>query len=99
MELEERIAVCEANDKNIFHQLDELKTEVRDMHDLAASVKVIATKTDEINTKVDGIGNRLEKVERVPAEDYRHYKRLIYGCIITGIVGAIIGSIFALILK
>ncbi len=28
----ERLAICEANDKNIFHHLKEIKTKVKDIH-------------------------------------------------------------------
>lgn len=96
---EERIACLEANQKTIFHQLDEIKDDVNDIHELSASVKVIATETVNISQKVDKIDSRLSEVEKQPVAAYTHYKRLIIGCIITGVLGAFITAIVAVVLK
>jgi hypothetical protein len=95
----ERVAALEANEKTIFHKLDEIKDDVNDIHELSASVKVIATETVNISQKVDKIDNRLSEVEKQPVAAYTHYKRLIIGCIITGVLGAFITAIAAVILK
>lgn len=95
----ERVAALEANEKTIFHKLDEIKADVNDIHELSASVKVIATETMNISQKVDKIDNRLSEVEKQPVAAYTHYKRLIAGCVITGVLGAIIAAIMAVILK
>ena len=55
--------------------------------------------TENTAKKVDSIDKRLAFVEQTPAEDMRYYKRLIIGCITTGIIGAILGAVAALILK
>lgn len=99
MELHERVATAEADIKNLFHQTKELKNEVNDIHKLTTSVELIAKQTVDINKKVDGIDKRLDTVEKAPAEDLKHYKRIIISCIITGVISLIIGAIGALILK
>lgn len=99
MEVHERLATLEANDKNIFHQLDEVKKEVADIHKLAASVEVIATQTFEINKKVDGIGERLDIVERKPIKDFWFYKRTVVACIVTGTITTILGAMLSFVLK
>lgn len=99
MEIHERLATLEANDKTIFHQLDEMKAEVHDIHKLATSVELIAKQTVDINKKVDNIDKRLDKVERAPNEDFRYYKRVAISCFVTGIISAILGAVLALILK
>ena len=38
----ERLAALEANDKNIFHQLDEVKREMKDTRQLTIAVKELA---------------------------------------------------------
>jgi tetrahydromethanopterin S-methyltransferase subunit F len=97
--LTERVACLETNEKTIFHQLDEIRADVNDIHELSASVKVIATETVNISQKVDKIDNRLSEVEKQPVAAYTHYKRLIAGCVITGVLGAIIAALMAVILK
>lgn len=95
----ERVAALEANEKTIFRKLDEIRAAVNDIHELSASVKVIATETMNISQKVDKIDCRLSEVEKQPVAAYTHYKRLIVGCIITGVLGAVIVAVMAVILK
>jgi len=95
----ERLARLEAEDKNIFHQLDEIKAEVRDIRKLTAAVEKIADQMKNTSQKVDSIDRRLDTVERAPAEEFNHYKRLIINCIITGVLGAVTGAVLTLIIK
>ena len=99
MEMNERVARIEAEQSNIFHQLDELKDEVKDIHRLTASVEKIAVQMDSTSRKVDKIDRRLEEIERAPGEDYKHYRRVIAGCIITGVLGALLGALLAVVIK
>ena len=39
--LTERVTTLEANEKTLFHKLDEIRADVNDIHELSASVKVI----------------------------------------------------------
>lgn len=96
---EERIAQLEANDKNIFHQLDEIKNEQKDQRKLVIAVEKIATETKQISEKVDRIDNRISIVEAEPGRKYNKYKETIITSIITLIVGLIIGGLFSLIMK
>jgi tetrahydromethanopterin S-methyltransferase subunit F len=95
----ERIATLEANNANIFHQLDDIKTDVKDIRRLTVAVEKIAVQTESTARKVDNIDIRLDNVEQRPAADFAHYKRVIIGSICTGVIGIIIGAVFALIIK
>lgn len=99
MEIHERLAKLEADDKNIFHQLSEIKEEVKDIRRLTLAVEQIAMKTDSIDSKVDNMGSRLLVVEREPAESFLHYKKLIVGAIITTALSSVLVNILSLILK
>ena len=92
-----RISKLEANDENIFYQLKEIKQDVSDIRRLTVAVERIAVKTEEIGTKVNDIDCRLDRVEKEPSEDYKHYKRSAVTVIITGVVGAVIGAVMTLI--
>ncbi len=98
-ELIERVAKLEAQDKSIFHQLDEIKEDVKDIRRLTSAVEKIAEQTKNTSERVAGINNRLDVLERAPTEDYKHYKRLIIGGILTGTIGIILGAILALVIK
>jgi len=98
-DINERVASLETNQHNIFHQLDEVKAEVKDIHSLTASVEKIAVQMDSTSKKVDKIDLRLDEIEREPSDNYKYYKRVIIGCVLTGIVGAVLGALLALIIK
>lgn len=96
---EERLALCEANDKNIFHQLDEIKAEQKEQGRLVIAVEKLASKTDTIAEKVDKIDGKLETIEAEPVRQYNRIKDIVITAIITAIVGALVGSVLTLILK
>ena len=96
---EERLALCEANDKNIFHQLDEIKEAQKEHARLIVAVEKLASKTDTIAEKVNRIDSKIEKIEAEPGRQYNRVKDIIITSIITAIVGVIIGSVLTLIMK
>lgn len=99
MDLNERVASLEAQDKNIFHQLDEIKEEVRDIRRLTVAVEKVAEQTRLTAEQVSGINDRLDTLEHAPVEQAEYYKRTIWSCIITGVISILIGAFFTLIIK
>lgn len=99
MELHERVARLEADEKTIFHQLTEIKDEVKDIRRLTAAVEKIALKTESIDGKVDNMGTRISAIENEPIQNFSHYKRLILGHVITVVITAVCSGILALIMK
>ena len=99
MELYERVAKLEADEKNIFHQLTEIKDEVKDIRRLTNAVEKIAVKTESIDSKVDDMGARISAVEREPADSFKHYKRLIVGAVISAALSTIVVAILALVMR
>ena len=95
----ERIAALEAESRNIFHQLDEIKASIGDLHRLTTAVEKLATQGAATAKAVDKIDKRLAEVERLPGEDARHYRRLIIGAVCSGVVGALIGALMGVLLK
>lgn len=91
--INERIAILEANENNIYEQLKELKSDIKDLRQLANEALRNIQKTESIDQKIDNINNRLYDIEQAPNKDYKDYKRLIVGALITGFMGAIIGAI------
>lgn len=66
---------------------------------LALSMEYMAKEQKKQGERLEKQGEKLEKLEHEPAEDYKHYKRVILGCIITGVASALLGAIFTLIIK
>ena len=99
MEIHERLAKLEADDKNIFPQLSEIKEEVKDIRRLTLAVEKIAVKTESIDSKVDNMGSRLHAVESEPAESFLHFKKLIIGAILTTTLTTLLASILSFVLR
>lgn len=99
MTTEERLTALEINDKNIFHQLDEIKAEQKEQGRLVVAVEKLANKTDTIAEKVDRIDSKIETIEAEPGKHYNRVKDIVLTAIITGVIGALLGAIMAAILK
>ena len=94
---EERLSSLETNTSSIFHQIDEMKEDIRNITRLTIAVEKIANKVDNIDEKVNSIDERLTTVEKEPAEDYKHIRRTIISAAISTIVGAVIGALITLL--
>ena len=75
------------------------------LNEMATSIKTLTVnmeyqvkETQKINEQQQKIDERLERIEHEPTEDYKHYKRLIIGCIITTVIGAVVGAILTTVL-
>lgn len=104
--IDERLSTLEANDKTLFHQLDELKEDVRDIRRLTIAIEKIAGKVDNIGLKVDnvdnkvnGIDERLQTVEHVPVTNWNKLKQAIISSIVSVVVGGLLGALIALVIK
>lgn len=97
--IDERLSTLEANDKTLFHQVDELKEDIRDIRRLTIAVEKIASKVDNIDYKVNGIDERLQTVEHVPVTNWNKFKQAIISSIVSVIVGGLLGALIALVIK
>lgn len=66
--------------------------------ELTTSIKTLAVNMEYMAKEQQKQGKRLEQLEHEPTEEYKHYKRLIIGCIITTAIGALIGAIITSVL-
>lgn len=87
------------------HEIQSLKHRVRKCEEQQSILNKIVNSVDKLALNMDYMakeqkrqGEHIEKLEHEPAEEYKHYKRLIVGCVITTILGAIVGAVLATIL-
>ena len=97
MTTDERLAVLEANDRNIFHQLDEMKEEIKVMRELIVAVQRLADKQESNTALLQKVDKRLANIESAPLSYLKHYKRVAVAAVITGVVAAVLGAVLALI--
>lgn len=85
--------------KSLKHRMEAREGKDKTLSDLASSVKTLAVHMEYMAAEQKKQGERLEKLEHAPADDFKYYKRLIIGCVITTIVGGIIGAVLAVVLR
>lgn len=68
------------------------------LNKLVNSVDILAVNMKHMAEEQKKQGEHIEKLEKEPAEDFKHYKRLVIGCVITTIIGAVLGAVLATIL-
>lgn len=98
MDYDIEIAKLMEDQANTAGQICELKKEVRDLRKLTVAVESIAATLKPMDDRIKSIDSRLNTIEREPAESFKYYKRTLVGCVLTGIIGAILGAVLALII-
>lgn len=81
--------------KSLKHRMDEQEGKDKTLAELTISVKTLATNMEYMAKEQQKQGERLERLEHEPADNYKHYKRLVIGCVLTTIMGALLGAILA----
>lgn len=94
-------------------EIDGLKHRVKSCEEQQRTLNKIANATDRLALNMEYMAKeqkkqgeqlekqsaRLGKLEHEPAEDFKHYKKVVIGCIITGILSALVGAVLTLIIK
>ena len=83
---------------SLKHRMDDCEQSQTELAALIRSVDRLALNMENMLEEQKAQGERLKCLEQSPGEDYKYYKRLAVGCIITGIIGAILGAVFAIII-
>mgnify|MGYP000973495922 CR=1 FL=1 len=85
--------------KSLKHRMTGCEENQKTLNSLVRSVDKLANSMDNMAAEQKEQGARLKNLENAPANEFKYYKRLIVGCIITGIIGMLLGAFFALIFK
>lgn len=84
--------------KSLKHRVNKCEEQQSTLNKLANSVDVLAVNMKHMADEQKRQCEHIEKLEKEPAEDFKHYKRLVIGCVITTILGAVIGAVITSIL-
>lgn len=84
--------------KSLKHRMDEREEKDKTLSDLTTSIRTLAVNMEYMAKEQQKQGERLERLEHEPTDEYKHYKRLIIGCIITTVIGTVLGAILANVL-
>lgn len=97
--MEERIAKLEAITETNSKQLDTITKKVDNITELTIAVKEIAIEVKNMREEMGKLTNRVDNIEKEPAEEYKDIKKNVAKQIITFIVGAILSGIAVFVLK
>ena len=84
--------------ESLKHRMKKCEEQQETLNKLVNSVDVLAVNMKHMADEQKKQGAKLEKLEHEPVEEYKHYKRLILGCVITGVISAIVGALLATVL-
>lgn len=84
--------------ESLKHRTKKCEEQQTVLNKLVNSVDVLAVNMKHMADEQKEQGKKLEKLEHEPTEEYKHYKRLVVGCVITTVFGAIVGAVLATIL-
>lgn len=79
--------------KSAHHRLDKLESDIGEIRELTIAVKEIAMETKANREDVNKMNERLENIEKKPANNWDKVVTTSIGTIVGAIVGAIIGLI------
>jgi len=93
-EHEEFARRIDAENERQNRRLSLLEESVRQINDLTISVKEMAVNMGNMLAELQKQGERLEKLEKEPADTWKNVKTTI----ITGVVSAVVGAVMAAVL-
>ena len=94
-DLQTRVATVEASTKSAHKRIDELQVITKAFYELAADVKVMVNEMTNMKSDINDIKIKVDAQENEPNKLLFNIKNAV----LTGLVGAIVGAVVALILK
>lgn len=79
--------------KSAHHRIDKMENDIGEIKELTIAVKEIAMETKANREDVNKMNERLENIEKKPANNWEKIVTTTIGTIVGAIVGAIIGLI------
>lgn len=94
-DLQIRLTTVEQSTKSAHKRIDELQVITKAFYELAADVKVMVSEMANMKKDINDIKTKVDAEENEPNKLLFNIKNAV----LTGLVGAIVGSIVALIMK
>lgn len=82
---------------SLKHRVEGLEAESKTTHELAMSVNRLAVSMENMLQEINRQGERLEELEKVPAETNKQVRQAIINTLVGGIVGAFVTAILTIL--
>lgn len=83
--------------KSLKHRVEEVEQKQSEIGELTQSVNKLAINMGYMLDEQKEQGERLKKLETEPADNAKYYRRTIISCVITTVIGGILGALIALL--
>ena len=83
--------------KSLKHRVEEVEQKQSEIGELTQSVNKLAINMGYMLDEQKKQGERLKKLETEPADNAKYYKRAIISCVITTVLGGILGALITLL--
>ena len=97
--IERRLTAVEQKVEYNSHEIEELKPVVKEINTMSKTMVQLVEQSKQTNENVKDLKQKVDKIEKEPAENFKALKKAIWTSIVTGILGAIIGAVLALVIK
>nr|DAU39185.1 MAG TPA: hemolysin [Caudoviricetes sp.] len=87
MTTEERVTEVEQRAKSNSHRIDEMQTDLKNLTELTASVKVLATKQENVESDVREIKTDVKALTEKPGKRWDAIVAAVVTAIVAGLVG------------
>lgn len=93
LDVEHRLTECEERSKSNTHRLDEVEKKQDDLTDLIASVKVLATREERLETDVKEIKVDVKNLADKPAKRWDNLVNQIIYILAAAVIGFVLAKI------
>ncbi len=83
---------------SLKHRLADVERKQEEIGELSRNVERLATNMELMLKEQQKQRRELDALKDAPAQEYKYYKRLIWGCVITGLVGAVLGAVLTTVI-
>lgn len=99
VEREHRLTAVEDLAKSNKRRIEKLENLTEAIHTMSNTMVRLVEQTQNTNQKVEELKDKVDAIEREPADNLKHLKRTAVTAVITGVLGAIIGALISLVIK
>ncbi len=88
------------------HEISSLKHRVKECEQQQSIINKLVNSVDKLATNMENMIEEqktqrcdINELKQAPAEDFKYYKRLVIGCILTGVIGTVLGAMLTLVMR
>lgn len=96
-EIEKMVARHDEQIKVANHRIEDLEKQGESLNSIALSVERLTVTLQNMVETMKNHTTRLEKIERVPADNWKDMRKTIISTVISTLVGGVVGAIIVLL--